>query len=178
MTVVAAYAVDGAVHMAADSMNNVYDRPVPGGAVKIVRCDVGSEPMLIGVCGDGCLASLALRRLDVPPVNGDEDDWAFEVATALTTLAVEHGVTNDGRIDGTLLLGWRGRVWTLTHHQAIPHPDGIAAVGSGEGPAIGVLDALTECGVDPRSAVETAVAVAIRRDRYCGGPIQYERLGT
>jgi hypothetical protein len=85
--------------------------------------------------------------------------WAMSVAVELNRWAVETGITQDGRMDGSVLLGWHGRLWTCSEVQAIPHPDGRAALGSGEGPAIGALDALLLMGCPLEEAVLSAAEI-------------------
>lgn len=112
---------------------------------------------------------------DVP--DSDPRSWAAAIARAITELAVEQGFTENGRMDGNLLLGWNGRLWTITHGQAIFHVDGVAALGSGEGPAIGAMDALLDCDCDrPADVVVTAVRIAIERDKHSAGHVQLEVL--
>lgn len=184
MTTIAALVLDGVVHVAADSCNNVYDRPIIGGAQKIIVKRTDGENVLLAVCGNGGLMAIIREKLDVENTpadyvdDSDKDDaqtWANKVAFKLTDLAVEAGLTSDGKLDGTVLLGWNGQLWSLTHMQAIPHPDGIAALGSGEGPAIGAIDALQDRG-DGKSVVIRAAEIAIERDRYSRGPVQYETV--
>lgn len=178
MTTVVAYGDGETVWMAADSATNVYGRPVVGGATKILRLDAGDDEVLLGLAGAGGLATV-MPRLKLP-FSPDESDvpqaWANEVALAITALAVEHGLVEGGQLDGHMLLGWHGLLWTIIHAMAIPHPDGCAALGSGEGPAIGALDALRICDVDPAEAVRLAAEIACRRDRYSMPPIQVEVL--
>lgn len=180
MTTVAAIARDGVVHMAGDMLTNIYDRPMPGSARKILRGEaVGGAELLFGVSGDGALLGLIDAELDVPRpprAGADPQRWAHQIAIAVTRIAVEHSVVDEGRLSGCVLLGFAGRVWTLTHAQAIPHPDGVAAIGSGEGLAIGALDALLGMGVEPRGALLRAVSIAAARDRYTGEPVQEETL--
>ncbi|MGC4886680.1 hypothetical protein [Micromonospora sp. DT227] len=179
MTTVVACAVDGAVCMAADTMTNVYDRPIPGGARKILRLPAGDGEVLIGVTGSGGLVGVVetLLKIDGEP-RPDENPqrWAFTVARAVTALATDDGLLEDGTLDGSLLLGWNGHLWTLVHAMAVPHPDGRAALGSGEGPAIGALDALLDREVAPADAVVASVEIGCKRDRYSGLPIQVETL--
>jgi ATP-dependent protease HslVU (ClpYQ) peptidase subunit len=179
MTTVAALALDGEVYMAADSCTNVYERQIIDGARKIRRLPVGNYEALMGVCGSGGLADLVAYRLELDDSPGDHpgdvDRWAATVAQAVTELAVEAGLTEGGHLDGHLLLGFRGRLWTIVHSQAIPIPDGVAALGSGEGPAMGVLDTLLG-EVPPSEAVHRAVQVACNRDRNSRPPIYVEAL--
>lgn len=81
-------------------------------------------------------------------------------------------------MDAHLLLGWNGNLWTINHATAIAHPDGTAAIGSGEGPAIGAIDALLAHRPDMagEDVVTTAVAIAIERDRHSGHPVHVETL--
>ena len=187
MTTVLALARGGRVVMAADTLTNVYERPIPDGARKIARLPIrrttpydGRPPeLLIGTAGAGGLLA-TVRRLEppLPPTDGDLQAWADEIARAVTTAAVDAGLTDEGRMDGTLLLGWAGQLWTLTHYMAIPHADGVAALGSGEGPAIGALDVLLEAYPTqaPGELLTRALRVAAARDRHTGGSVQLELL--
>lgn len=180
MTTIVGLARDGAVYMAADSQTNVYDRPVS--ARKIARLSMHGRPALLGVAGDGALFHLASGPLEIPPLNdfeqGSLDRYAHAYATVLTDIASARGLLQEGRMSGNLLFGYCGRLWTLVHHQAIAHPDGLASVGTGEGPAIGALWALTVAvgSVGLADAVEAACDAGIRFDRYSGGPVQVETL--
>lgn len=182
MTTVVAWATGGAVYMAADTCTNVYERPIIGGARKIRRIATGTGEALLGFCGSGGLADeiAAHHRIEAEPAPDATEDnvhaWAHAIASAMSDIARDAGLTADGKLDGNVLLGWNGRLWTLTHHMAIPHPDGIAALGSGEGPAIGALDVLAELGMAPAQAVRKAVLVGIHRDRYSEAPVQVEVL--
>lgn len=192
MTTVVALAQDGNVHMAADTTTNVYDRPIFG-VRKICRVEILGIRALIGVSGDGAFCHLlpvainasesALLRDKTVRSAGDSDTHiAHTIAEALTELAVARGLVDDGRMNGNFLLGFKGQLWTLVHQQAIAHPDGLAAIGSGEGPAMGCLWALAtrEGGgrlpMTPGLAVTYACRAAIRFDRYSGGVVQVESV--
>ncbi len=188
MTTVCAVARNGHVVMAADSMTTVYDRPIYGArkiiklAVADARNDFDNSTIIIGFSGDGAYVGLlrAHFRVDAIPDPGeDAQSWATSIAQAITVLGVEHGLTDDGRLDANLLLGWRGQLWTVVHQQAIAHPDGIAAIGSGEGPAIGAIDYALATGYadDLPGLLTAAVTIGIRRDRYSGGTIYAESIG-
>ncbi len=168
--------------MAADALVTVFDRPVPAGVLKLFRHPAkdGGE-VLLGCSGHAALVTILRTglKLDAVPA-ADEDGQAFAdaVALAVTGLAREHGVTEDGQLDGAILLGWNGRLWTLAHAVAIYHHDGIATIGSGEGPAIGAMDALLALGDDPAGVVKKALSIAINRDRHTAGPVTYEELSA
>lgn len=181
MTTILAVATEAGVLMAADSMTNVYDRPIPGAVKKIRRIKVGTGEALFAVCGVGGLAAAADHLdIDTEPDLGDEDavqSWANEIAASVQLWAAQVGLVNEGRMDGSILFAWRDRLWTISEVQAIPHPDRRAALGSGEGPALGAFDALVDvAGLKPHDAVYHAMRIAIDRDRNSGDPIQIELL--
>ncbi len=180
MTTVAAIARNGAVHMAADCQTNVYDRPVSCGVPKIVRLWLDGEEVLIGFSGDGAMPGLIAAELPAavkrPQPGTSPDSWATTVARAITTIAAANGCTCEGRMDSHMILAWRGSVWSINHMMAVTHSDGIAAIGSGEGPAMGAMDAFLASNVHPAHAVRQALHVAVSRDRYSGLPIVCERL--
>lgn len=182
MTTVAGLARDGHVVMAADTMTAVYDRPIPDGCRKIRRYPTAAgNDALIGVSGRGALATVLDADLDLPEVTLDPDDlgrWANDVARKAAAVAVASQLTDsDGDMDGFLLLGYGGRLWTLVHCYAIPHHDSVAALGSGEGPAIGAMDALLACtDLSLVEVVTRAVGIAAERDRHSGAPVQVEYL--
>jgi ATP-dependent protease HslVU (ClpYQ) peptidase subunit len=180
LTTVLSVARDGQVWMAADSLVSVCDRPMPGAVKKVLRLPAGDGYFLLGIAGDGALAGLARRfmRVNVVPGAGDDpQEFADDVAQMLTELAREHGILDEGRMDGTLLLGWGGQLWTVVHAQALPHPDGTGAVGSGADAALGAVDALLGVGVQPVEAVVRAVQIAIGRDINSDAPVLVEVLG-
>lgn len=186
MTTVVAIARDGAVAMAADRMSHLYDRPVPG-ATKIRRHTIKGEDLgtrgelLLAFAGDASLTRLTARHLTVdgaPDADATVDartEWACAVAEAVTEIAREAGVTDNGRLDGNGILAHDGHVWTIAHAMALHHDDGIAAIGSGEGPAIGAVDAMlgaidrNPTLADLEALARLGVLTAIKRDTYSGG---------
>jgi hypothetical protein len=184
VTTVAGLAGSAGVWMAADTRTNVYDRPV-GGAVKILRMPLADDQaVLIGFSGNAGMPGIARRAWDtdlcLPAGAGSLQQWCDDLASLLTEPMVAAGMTDAGLLDGNFLLGIPGAtdrpstLWTIGHHMAIRHEDHRGAVGSGEGPAIGALDALLALGAEPSTAVHQACAIAIRRDRWSGLPIHQE----
>ena len=180
-TIVAAVDDEGRVHLAADTLTNVYERPIVAGARKLIRVgfrDGTGGDAVIGCVGDGALPHVMRAQLHIPVGPGGDpaavQDWAHQVASDATALATAAGLMQDGRVAGTLLLAAAGRLWTMIHGAALLHPDGRAALGSGEGPAIGALDALIDLGLHPGEAVVRACAHGIHRDKHSGAPIQAE----
>jgi ATP-dependent protease HslVU (ClpYQ) peptidase subunit len=184
MTTIVGYTAGGNVYMAADTCTNVYDRPILSGAQKLHRVKAGLDSeVLLGICGDAGLAGEipASLKIDAVPDGTDADvqAWAHAIAKAITEIAVAAGLVDSGKMDSHLLLGWGGRIWTISHMMAIPHPDGVASIGSGEGPAIGALDALVLARwEDPRRMVEAAARIGIARDRYSAWPVDVEVLAA
>jgi hypothetical protein len=183
VTTVVGVAVEAGVWMAADSRTNVYDRPVFG-AMKILELPVEGTPgVLIGVAGNAGMPGV-IRRVwpDDVAAPGSADvlqNWCDEIASILTTPMVDAGMTDEGQLDGNFLLGIPGRLavdlpsslWTVGHHMAIRLPDGRGAVGAGEGPAMGALDALLDGGAAPDMAVLRACEIAITRCLHSDGPV-------
>lgn len=193
MTTIVGYADGRGVWMSADTQTNVYDRPVSG-ARKILRLivlDAGEEPaaVLLGIAGNAAMPALARKAWEgvernLPDSEAGLQDWCDYVASVLTERMVEAGLVDpeEGQLDGNFLLGVPARggrastLWTIAHHMAIRMPDGRGAVGSGEGPATGALDASLSAGLKPDMAVLEACGIAIKRDRYSGFPIRSESL--
>jgi ATP-dependent protease HslVU (ClpYQ) peptidase subunit len=175
VTTLVGYARGRHTLMATDTATNVYDRPIYS-AEKVVRCTTDGKDgsYLLGFAGEGAGPSVARGRHGVACMPdftdpGDRNGWADAIARALTELFIEHQLVEGQRIDGTMLLAAGGHLWTLTHHQAIAHPDGMAAIGSGEGPSLGALHALIGAGRAPAKAIARACEIGILLDRYSGG---------
>lgn len=179
-TVVAVVAEDGA-WMAADSLTNIYDRPITG-ARKILVLPVPNGHVLIGLAGtaasDRQIRSAWPAVQDPPPADDEgRQGWADATAAIITEAMVAAGLVDDGKMDGSFLLAMPGALFTITHHMAIRSPDGRGAVGSGEGPAMGALDALLDAAhAHPRYAVEQAARIAVGRDRWSGLPLTVESV--
>ncbi|MGK5677495.1 hypothetical protein [Actinoplanes sp. URMC 104] len=193
MTTVVGLAGLTGLWMAADTMTHVYERPVSG-ASKIVRLPMaGGQHLLLGFDGSPGMPAIALRLwtdelkgdVELPPSVDLLPAFTALIASALTEAFREAGMTDmEMRLDGTMLLGVPGgeglepTLWTITHHTAIRHLDGRGAVGSGEGPAVGALDALLTLGVKPGDAVRQACEIGVSRDRSSGLPVLVETLTT
>lgn len=185
MTVACALARDGHVWMAADSLTNVYDRPIVGGATKIRRLTTRAADgqVLIATSGDAALLPTITRHLTVESLPRAEDaqQWAEAIAEAISDIAHDHRIVNDSGTDGTVLLAATGHLWTM-NDAAVAHADGVAAIGSGEGPAIGAIDAMLRNldaplnGHAATNIVRAAAEIACTRDRYCAPPIQLEQI--
>ncbi len=186
MTTVIGFARDGVVYMAADSQVSLCERPMPT-VNKILRLPVGTRgaELLLAVAGDGALASLARRFLKFegePDLRDENDlvDFTDQLAICMGELAREHGALDEGRMAGMLLLGFAGRLWTVLHSNVVPHPDGLAAVGSGGDAALGAMDAMLAMGrveqVGPADCVVKAVLIAIGRDVNSSAPVHVEVL--
>lgn len=186
MTTVVAVAHGGKVTVGADRCTNVYDRPVVG--ISKVRRYRPTEPegaeFVIGFAGAGALPAVLDADLQMHPAPARTDDdeahqrWADQLARDVTELAELAHCFEDGKLDANLVLGYNGRLWTIAHMQAIPHADGRAAVGSGEGPALGAVDAGLALGqTNVPKLVDLAVRIAVNRDRFSEGEPEVVTIG-
>lgn len=183
MTTVAAYAKDGAVYMASDTVCNVGSRHV-GGVGKILKFPVGdgAEHTLIAysgaAAGAGLLRSGLEKGIESPVDGSDLQGWADDLALTITGLYVDAGCLDDGKMDANLLIGFQGNVWTLNHATAVRHPDGIASIGSGADIALGALEALrSHTQFTPTRCVAIACGIAIDNDCYSGGDVSVQVVG-
>lgn len=180
MTTVLGYAAGGWVFMGADSRTNIGDRTLDGAARKVMRLPCAGGEVLVGVSGNAGMPGrirAAWPQVAAPPDGDDVQEWAEEVAAALTQAMLDSAMTDgDGRMESEFLLAAAGRLWTVYHHAAIPHADGMAAVGTGGPLALAALDVLLEQGLEPEAAVRRAVDTAIRLDMWSGYPMQLEQL--
>jgi ATP-dependent protease HslVU (ClpYQ) peptidase subunit len=174
VTVVAAIARDGEIVMAADTATS-YCGTYVDGAVKIRQVTFGAETALLAAAGNGALLAVAQRALadTVAPSDGDTQDWLDQLATTISTAAAEHNppLLEDNRIDGALLLGWRGQLHYLFTHQATRVADGVAGLGAGCDVALGAMHAALIDGVTIEQAARLAVTLACRFAEGCAvGP--------
>lgn len=175
MTVVAAYARDGVVAMAADTAAGSEDRQVLG-VRKIRRIRCGTEPALLSCEGFGGIACFLAREWDpgTPPLDDDLDGWqAWADNAASHAGALLHNAdlpltatSNDGlTCHDASLLAVAGRLIYIYTHQAVVIPHGPAALGSGADLAIGFLHGTDTS--DPKAAVGGAVELACRYIAGC-----------
>lgn len=155
------------------------------GVVKLLRMPITNAiaeqggSVLLGFCGAGALVDIAAAELnlDAAPAPGDDPHpWAVCMGQAITGLARDHGLLEDGHLNGNVLIGWGGNVWSVYTEGAHLHTDGIAAIGTGAALALGALHAMTtwprivgECEA-LEDAVAMAVTIASGLDLYSGGP--------
>jgi ATP-dependent protease HslVU (ClpYQ) peptidase subunit len=179
VTVVAALVADGRVWMAADSLaidGQAMTFPSPH---KAHRLDIahGTDHVIVGAAGRAAVGHAIRHRLkiDAGPDPLDDDDanaWAYSIAEAFTELCLERKLVNDdGGVDGEMLLGWRGRLWDVSDHLALPLPT-FGGIGSGAAVARGALDVLADqVNVTPDWAVTRAAEAACRHNAQCRPPI-------
>lgn len=193
MTVVAA-AIDPdtqAVWMAADAGGYSDGGTRSDGSGKVMRLNTADgRPLLLGFAGLAAVKHLVRRRLKVeaaPAANQPLDDWADRLAEQIAELAVDAKpplLGQDGFVDASGLLAFRGQIWEVNQQEAAPVSSGYTAIGSGAQVALGYLMATR----DSRSgefiggaelAVSEAVEAACRWNTGCwvgpNGP-QVERL--
>lgn len=184
MTVVAAYADNGTVWMAADTYASA-----GGGTVaevqKVLRIPVGDSEALLGIAGSAPLIQLVAFDFDAPALRdgGDLDEWAYRVAVELTRVCRKagHPVVNDNNdqfIGGGFLLRFAGSLWRVGTNEATPL-GGYYAIGSGGAEALGALYAFHLTGklqLNPDRWVQAAVDAACHWDRDCRAPVTFHVL--
>jgi ATP-dependent protease HslVU (ClpYQ) peptidase subunit len=172
MTTIAAACDGDLVWMAADTATCVQGNTARGAAVKVYELKVSGQQKraLIGVTGSGALARF---QPELPEITESGlDDWASRCADQFTDWAFERQLTEDGQIDGKLLLGFQGRLWVLLKYQTVPIQETVAAIGSGADFALGALHQWSlETPRDAQRAVREAVEVACYYDPNCEEPI-------
>lgn len=177
MTVIAAVARHGQVAMATDDTMTESGRFYPGPA-KVRRIVCGGSPVevLMAAAGAAELLTYWCRHRELLAPWADLDDWAQGVAEEVTEVAagmnpscVVGGPSPDerGALDGMMLLGHAGRLWTIDANMAVRVPDGVMAMGSGGQVAIGVLHGALAHGATPCQAVTSAVLLACRHTDSC-----------
>ena len=188
MTVIAAVAREGRVVMAADDVMYAGGRVYPSPPkIRRVRCSGSSVDVLLAAAGAAELLTWWVKHHQVKAPGRDLQDWAqglaediTKAAAAMTPSCVVGGSSPDdrGALDGMLLLGHAGRLWTLDANMAVHVPDGVLAIGSGGELAHGVLLGALCYGAAPRDAVERAVTWSATLAEGCGllglGPLVEE----
>lgn len=183
MTTVVGLARPEGVWMSADTGTNVFDRPVVGLQKIWPLCSSkGNTVALLGISGPAAacnvLPAVFAEDLVEPLGNTDPDRWAYGIAAQLTRAMVDAGlIVPSGQMEGAMLLGVPGHLWTIDHHLAMRSPDGRGSVGSGEAVAMGALDALMKhVKKPPATLVHLAAAIAVDRDRWSQLPLQHVSL--
>jgi ATP-dependent protease HslVU (ClpYQ) peptidase subunit len=180
MTTLLACVDGGQTTMAADTYTTICGRPQPDSARKIRQyAPTNTAKVLLGTAGDGSIHNILdgsgfeLPTLDhlTQGVGTDTDwqRWANQTAYRI------HRTVSPAT--GAHLLACANRLWTLLGAQAIFHPAGRAALGTGADAALGALEAFVVSeGTDREWAVGAAVRIACRLDVDSNEPIQTETI--
>jgi hypothetical protein len=194
MTTLAAFTNGLTIWMACDGVTVEEGKRLPE-PHKIARLPVFTEPAsrrgekseaLVGVGGASALIALVQHELDLEqaPARGDDERalylWAHGVARSITRLALELTppiVDEDGHLDGLGLLGFGGRLWSLTENAATPLPSAWA-MGSGGEYALGAIHAQLVAAPErsPEDVLRTSLAAAIVHDASSGYPVVVESV--
>lgn len=176
MTVIAAIATRTHTIIGSDVATDYSSTLITRAKSKIIEVKArNGERILFGGAGNAALTPYVTRHLKLDgtpdPTNSNEDcdTWAEAVAESITALAAEATppLTNDGSLDGCLLMAWRQHLWYVFAHHAIRPLDGIAAVGSGCEAARGSMVTAISHGVDAETAVRDAIKWACVIDTGC-----------
>lgn len=180
MTVIAAVADGATVWMAADTGETVTGT-WQGHARKIRRVGLPHDAGTILLATAGAAGAMTTAQRAIPDgpdtliPDGDLDTWADDLAIHLTQAcaATSPPLTEPDRDgmtvpSGIWLLGYRGRLWHLLAHHALPVPDGIAAIGAGADIVLGWM--LGAPSTPPDGLVTGAILAACQRIPYCTAP--------
>lgn len=183
MTVLVGLARNGRVTIGADTANTIANSHVFG-TRKVAKVYTGHENdyCLVAVSGNGALLPLATgldigwsRTSNRTQANNDAD-FGQHVATLLTQAAfhaeprlIIQYADKGEQIDGNVMLGYRGRLWTLLTNQAHEHTDGIATLGVGRELALGYLRGALCFGTGSDiDGVDAAVRFTCQHEPWCG----------
>jgi ATP-dependent protease HslVU (ClpYQ) peptidase subunit len=147
MTAVVGIVDSGSVYLAADSAAS-------GGGEIIIRKDPKlfylGKGISIGIAGSYRLAQIVAYKMRIPPFPKDMPAEEYLITRFVPKLAqafVAHGkrLANGNFKDGDYLVAARGRLFHLQPDFAVAEvAASYNAIGSGAGPAIGVLHALRD----------------------------------
>jgi ATP-dependent protease HslVU (ClpYQ) peptidase subunit len=160
MTIVLAETEDQTVTFAADSAGSWGD--------EIYTIDLPKAftlgPYLFGYCGSYRIGQVLRHCLELPepPASDPEKFLVREVVPILRQAVVDQGAAADGRFflgeKTTILVAFRGRIWSIGTDLAVFPELSYAAIGSGRLRAYGALHALNAAGVEPaRRRLELAL---------------------
>lgn len=179
MTVLVGLARNGRVTIGADTANTIANSHVYGTrkAGKLRANGALRDQSLVAVTGNGALLPLAMS-LDTTDYVGGDADFGQYVAEKLTAAAfraeprlIIQYPDKGEQIDGNVMLGYRGRLWTLLTNQAHEHTDGIATLGVGRELALGYLTGALHHRPQAWSdtdVVDAAVRFTCHHEPWCG----------
>jgi hypothetical protein len=175
MTAIAAVVHGGRVYVGGDSAG-------VSGWTMSVRADLKvftNGPFVMGFTTSFRMGQL-LRYALVPPVHPDGmDDARFMVTVFIDAvrecLRIGGWATKDKdrEAGGTFLVGYHGRLFVVDNDYQVGEPaDGIAAVGTGDGAALGALFATPDMG--PAERILLALRAAERHNVGVRGPFHID----
>jgi hypothetical protein len=185
VTVVAGLIDAGAVWMAADGVSaDDGDVRYQDREPKLVRHPLRREgrpdgAFLLGAAGSPRLSQRLRRHLTPPQLRRGQDpfEWTLDLADLVQELLAEGkgGVDEDGKADGSLLVGIEGRLFDLDGDYAVHEARwGYSAIGCADTIALGALYATR--GLEPRRRLRLALGAATRHEVHVGPPFLLECL--
>jgi ATP-dependent protease HslVU (ClpYQ) peptidase subunit len=185
MTVICALVEGSRVFMGADrGCSESSGEQVMCAASKIFRLGDPEDGYLVGVAGSIRVEQVIRHAFPPPRLADAEDDEIdavmYHFVEALRACLTKHRAVAEGKrgdelTETDLLVGVRGRVYTVqTDYAVLLAAEGYAAIGCGQLPALGALHATD--GLDPERRVRLALAAAEAFHARIRGPFDVEVL--
>lgn len=181
MTCVCAIAERGRVYMGADSMVAAADAVIVSRDPKVWQ----SGPCVVGACGHAAWWELLRDRVQWDRVSRCESEREFrrelldEIRSRATSVGIDlrdDGEGDDDSVSGSALVGVGGALYLCDHYLTVTRvAEPYAAIGSGYGPALGVLYATA--GQPPRKRLTRALQAAERYTTNVRRPWRWAETG-
>jgi hypothetical protein len=139
-------------------------------------------PYLIGFCASGRLGQILRYRANLPELPEDDDDLTGFLVDVIVPRIQEALEENRAVSIGpaalppkaVILIGCRGRLWSIVNDLTVIEETPIAAIGSGRHHAYGAMHALTASGAEPPARiVELALEAAAAYSPRVRGPFRF-----
>lgn len=181
MTAIVAVVERGKVYLGADSMVAAGDSVIVSRDPKVWQ----AGPCVVGACGHAAWWELLRDRVEWDRVSRCESEREFrrelvdEIRSRAQSIGIDlrdDGEGDDDSVAGQALIGVGGALYLTDHYLTVtrvsePH----AAIGSGQGPALGVLYATA--GQPPRKRLTRALQAAERYTTSVRRPWRWAATG-
>ncbi|MFI0742944.1 hypothetical protein ACH4PU_33445 [Streptomyces sp. NPDC021100] len=174
MTVITGLVHNGRVHLGGDSAGVAGLRITVRRDPKIFR----NGPYVMGFTTSFRMGQLLHHAFRAPKPAGDLDRFMTTVFVDKLRKCLKDGgwARKDAEQEsaGTFLVGINGRLFAVYDDYQIAEPaDGYAAVGCGEGFALGALHATADLDLKPRKRLELALSAADHHSAGVSAPFAY-----
>jgi ATP-dependent protease HslVU (ClpYQ) peptidase subunit len=181
MTCIAAIVERGKFYLGADSMVAAGDLVIVSRDPKVWQ----AGPCVVGICGHAAWWELLRDRVEWDRVARCESEREFrrelldEIRARATSVGIDlrdDGEGDDDPVAGQALIGVGGALYLADHYLTVSRvAEPFAAIGSGSGPALGVLYATA--GQPVRQRLKTALQAAERYTTNVRHPWRWAETG-